>query len=220
MDRLEESGIRLYPTPLDRIREERFAFIDLLTKTEKLYIGYPEIGVDATQNKPSEALKDISRLLNKKIERLSDDFALNESSSLEEVEDAVGSEQNAFYTFMQSNRKAIAPEMRSRIYATLKKEERELFEEEEKPLESVPLVYTFGDDKHSKVTQLEQYFACPYRHYLQFGLKLQERPSGVLRVADVGTFVHEVLERYFKRTLGKLRVLDRETLEKFFNSCL
>lgn len=214
MDRLEESGIRLYPTPLDRIREERFAFIDLLTKTEKLYIGYPEIGVDATQNKPSEALKDISRLLNKKIERLSDDFALNDSSSLEEVEDAVGSEQNAFYTFMQSNRKAIAPEMRSRIYATLKKEERELFEEEEKPLESVPLVYTFGDDKHSKVTQLEQYFACPYRHYLQFGLKLQERPSGVLRVADVGTFVHEVLERYFKKTLGKLRVLDRETLEK------
>ncbi|MBQ8177884.1 MAG: PD-(D/E)XK nuclease family protein [Clostridia bacterium] len=215
MERLAESGVRLYPTPLDRIREERFALIDLVTKTEKLYFGYPEIGLGATQNKPSEVIKDVSRLLGSKLKRLSDDFKIGPSATAEEIENAVGSRENAFYTLMLSDRSKISREAVQRIYATLTDEEKRLLSLEQKGVEQVPLLYTFGDDLHSKVTQLEQYFACPYRHYLQFGLKLQERQEGVLRVADVGTFVHEVLERYFKKTLGKLRDLSAKEREDY-----
>ncbi len=215
MERLEEGGVRLYPTPLDRIREERFALVDLVAKTEKLYFGYPEIGVNTTQNKPSEVIKDVSRLLGIKITRLSDGFKLKAEATTREIEDAVGSRANAFYAFMKIDRSKTFGSVARRIYATLTDEERLLIGKEQKAMEEVSLLYTFGEDRHSKITQLEQYFACPYRHYLQFGLKLQERQEGVLRVADVGTFVHEVLERYFKKTLGKLRILTADELEDY-----
>lgn len=216
MDRLEESGIRLYPTPLDKIREERFAFIDLITKTDKLYVGYPEMAIDATQNKPSEAIRDISRTLSLKVKSLNEDFSIKNARTRIELEDAVGHKNNAFYTLMLGVRDLYENDpMKNLLYETLTEEEKKLLEKDEKESGEVPLLYTFGEDKHTKITQLEQYFSCPYRHFLQFGLKLQERKEGKLRVADVGTFVHEVLERYFRLTLGKLRELSMEELSAY-----
>lgn len=44
-------------------------------------------------------------------------------------------------------------------------------------------------------TMLETYFACPYRNFVQNGLKLQEREEGSLRPIDTGNFIHTVLQR-------------------------
>ncbi len=42
-------------------------------------------------------------------------------------------------------------------------------------------------------TALENYFSCPYKSFMQNGLKLQEREEQTLRVVDVGNFIHAVL---------------------------
>ncbi len=53
-------------------------------------------------------------------------------------------------------------------------------------------------------TVLETYFSCPYRNFMQQGLKLQEREEGAMRPVDTGNFIHTVLQQ-----LGKeLGVLD------------
>lgn len=44
-------------------------------------------------------------------------------------------------------------------------------------------------------TMLETYFLCPYRNFVQNGLKLQEREEGSLRPVDTGNFIHTVLQR-------------------------
>lgn len=44
-------------------------------------------------------------------------------------------------------------------------------------------------------TALETYYACPYRNFMQQGLKLQEREEGTMRPLDTGNFIHTVLER-------------------------
>ncbi|MDE6868261.1 MAG: PD-(D/E)XK nuclease family protein [Clostridia bacterium] len=44
-------------------------------------------------------------------------------------------------------------------------------------------------------TMLETYFSCPYRNFVQNGLKLQEREEGSLRPVDTGNFIHTVLQR-------------------------
>lgn len=221
MDRLLESGVRLYPTPLDRIREERFAFIDLITKTDKLYIGYPEVAPDSTQNKPSEVIKDVQKMLNKKVISLNEIFLRSSAHSLEGMEDAVGHRNNAFYTltFNESGLR-IDEGVKGALYATLNESEVAVLDKKESREEKVPLLYTFTDDLHTKVTQLEQYFTCPYRHFLQFGLGLQERKEGKLRLTDVGTFVHEVLERYFRDTLGILRDISQEERERIADKAI
>ncbi len=212
-EKLLESGVRLYPTPLDRIREERFNFIDLLSKTDKLYVGYPENGYDATQNKPSEVIKEIGRITGNKVISINARFNVEKAKNIEEIEDAVGSKANAFYTYLlggglDARRSANLDS----VYLALTDEEKELIVRPVKTTPLVPLTYTFGGDRHTKVTQLEQYFSCPYKHFMQFGLKLNEREEGKLRVTDVGTIIHEVLECYFKATLGKLRKLSVEEL--------
>ena len=208
MEKLGKSGVRLYPSPLDRMKEERFAFIDLMTKTNKLYIGYPECELDGTQNKPSQAISDICMAFRTEERRpiepisLGEKFALVNARTQEELEDAVGQSSNAFYTLLMNGGMVEDDKkgFRERIYATLSEDEKKVIRSEKKVIKEVPLAYTFHEDKHTSASQVEQYFSCPYKHYLQSGLKLQERKEGALRVADVGDIVHKVLEEYFKST--------------------
>lgn len=44
-------------------------------------------------------------------------------------------------------------------------------------------------------TALETYYACPYRNFMQQGLKLQEREEGTMRPLDTGNFIHTVLQK-------------------------
>ena len=43
-------------------------------------------------------------------------------------------------------------------------------------------------------TALETYFTCPYRNFMQQGLKLKEREEGAMRPLDTGNFIHTVLQ--------------------------
>ena len=208
-ERLERGGVRLYPTPVDHIREERFAFIDLITKTDKLYIGYPESSIEATQNKPSEVIKEISVMLNKRVESLNARFNVGVNSSKDSVEDAVAHPNNAFYTYATTD----APKsVLKDVYATLSDAEKEYLTPKQDRERAVPMLYTFEQKGilRTEVSQLEAYFNCPYSHFLRYGLRLKERAEGKLKVVDVGNVIHNALEYYFKLTLGKLRTMTAE----------
>lgn len=44
-------------------------------------------------------------------------------------------------------------------------------------------------------TMLETYFSCPYKNFIQQGLKLNEREEGAMRPLDTGNFIHAVLQK-------------------------
>ncbi len=48
-------------------------------------------------------------------------------------------------------------------------------------------------------TSLEGYFACPFRHFVERGLKLKEREETAVLAVDTGNFIHELLETTVKR---------------------
>lgn len=52
----------------------------------------------------------------------------------------------------------------------------------------------FRDGKISP-TALEEYFACPFRHFAERGLKLKDREEAAVLAVDSGNFVHELLEK-------------------------
>jgi len=54
-------------------------------------------------------------------------------------------------------------------------------------------------------SRVEAFYACPYRHFLAYGLRLEENP-GPLDAADLGTLLHDFLRRL-------LRDLSREASE-------
>ncbi len=54
----------------------------------------------------------------------------------------------------------------------------------------------YGMVLENSVTRLEQFAACAFRHFLQYGLRLEERMLGEFAPVDMGNLFHEALERY------------------------
>jgi ATP-dependent helicase/nuclease subunit B len=48
-------------------------------------------------------------------------------------------------------------------------------------------------------TRLNSYAECPFRYFLQYGLKARERDQWELNAADTGSYAHEVIRRFCER---------------------
>ena len=90
------------------------------------------------------------------------------------------------------------PQVISTISEVLKKSG---FEKEAEEALRTPQVKKVSDGRGLFVTfnsisptALETYFSCPYRNFMQQGLKLQEREEGTMRPVDTGNFIHAVLQ--------------------------
>lgn len=46
------------------------------------------------------------------------------------------------------------------------------------------------------ISRIQEYFACPYKHFLKYGLKLSEREDGELSPLDIGNFLHKTIELF------------------------
>ncbi|MDR3263916.1 MAG: exodeoxyribonuclease V subunit gamma [Clostridiales bacterium] len=51
-----------------------------------------------------------------------------------------------------------------------------------------------------RVTQAERYYACPYGHFLRYGIRLNETADGSLEAKDTGNIVHEILDGFIVRS--------------------
>ena len=52
----------------------------------------------------------------------------------------------------------------------------------------------FKDGKISP-TALENYFSCPFKHFVERGLQLKDREEAAVLAVDTGNFIHELLEK-------------------------
>ncbi len=57
----------------------------------------------------------------------------------------------------------------------------------------------YGDFLEGSVTRLEQYAACAYAQFLQYGLRLKEREEFSFASTDMGTVFHNTLDLFAKR---------------------
>lgn len=65
----------------------------------------------------------------------------------------------------------------------------------------------YGDTLKNSATRLEKYAACAFAHFMEFGLQIRERDQYELKAADMGTVMHEALEK-FSKTAGKWRDME------------
>ncbi|MFW6017041.1 MAG: PD-(D/E)XK nuclease family protein, partial [bacterium] len=64
-------------------------------------------------------------------------------------------------------------------------------------------------------SQLKSYFQCPFQHFIQYGLRLQEKEVADLKPKDVGNILHEVANEFglYLKSNNK-RYLSEESLER------
>ncbi len=71
-------------------------------------------------------------------------------------------------------------------------------EEEERKLGQETARRLFMTDRLS-VSRLEQFASCPYRHFIDYGLRPVRQEEFTFESNDAGTFFHSALERYLRR---------------------
>ena len=71
----------------------------------------------------------------------------------------------------------------------------------------------YGQVLSNSATRLEQFASCAFAHFLKYGLGLRERVRYEFSPADMGTVMHEALER-FSRTLEAGELSWREISEE------
>jgi ATP-dependent helicase/nuclease subunit B len=59
----------------------------------------------------------------------------------------------------------------------------------------------------TSVSRLERFNECAFRHFVKYGLKLEERATAELEVSDMGTLMHKVLEDFFSQLADEGRRL-------------
>lgn len=88
----------------------------------------------------------------------------------------------------------------------------------------------FGDKDSTSVSKIETFYTCPYKHFLQYGIRLQEREVFDIRPLDIGNVMHKIVEIFVKKLVDyKMRIskqnfieliediFERVCLEKEFN---
>ena len=72
------------------------------------------------------------------------------------------------------------------------------------------------------VTRIETFYDCPYRYYLEHGLRLKERPEGDLRPIEAGNIFHDVLDNFVRElhTCGNCDEKAKYLAERAFSETL
>ena len=68
----------------------------------------------------------------------------------------------------------------------------------------------YGDTLHTTVSRLEQYKSCEFSYYLKYGLKLSSKEKMDIKPVDTGSFMHDVVDTFFKENENIKEISDEE----------
>ncbi len=73
----------------------------------------------------------------------------------------------------------------------------------------------FGGRMRLTGSRLDSFSACPFQYWCQYGMALREAPHAAITAPDIGTFIHAILEQFFRTTANRIYPLpmaETETL--------
>ena len=205
MDRefLIESGTEMAPSPRQQMYIQRlYLYLNMTKPSERLYLSYARVNSDGKGIRPSYLIDTVRKLF----PQLAVEYPQNRSR-LEQIE---GRQEGARY---------LAEELREYADGTLREEERQDFylmyrayeadpegrdrltaaafrRYKESGLSRIVARALYGRQLENSVSRLETYAACACRHFLQYGLSLQEREEFGFELSDMGNVYHAVLENF------------------------
>ncbi len=198
---MKKSGLVIYPSPIEANLFEKFSVIDLISKpSHGLYVGYSQTGLAGDKTEKGEGVQEILDRLGLEEKPLDSYYSFNEEQKLLY---RLSCPENAYYEYVSGK---VPPEYTDAVKAYLA-EKGYAVEIKEGSEECDPTAgyRKSGEDSIISVTMLENYFNCPYKHFLSDVLKLREREEGRMRPNEKGTLIHAVLEHYFRANAKDLK---------------
>ncbi len=205
MDRrvFAEQGIELSPTRRQSAYTgEFYLYLNLTKPSKKLYMFYSEYSNDGKKIRPSSLLARIGKLFPKLT--VQDDRRDIYYDSMMGIDEGISALTDAVRAYRDEKEEAHFREMYLAIaqsgkypYLTAKQlADNAFYKPEEQELSRKMAIRLYGELLPGSISRLEQYAACAYAHFLQYGLQLSKRKEYEILLPDIGTIFHNALDLF------------------------
>lgn len=222
--RLAEVKTLLEPTVAEvNLRHRENVCLNLCAFMDSLYLSYPTGGEDASA---SEILRYAGELFKTQSGKLEKEKGI----SLAELPYYCSESRPAIRRMIVSRAEYLTGKRKEHIiYDSLFEALRQIGvqvdekEYERKRFDTVEgaAQLLLGSGGRVSPSSLEKYFACPFRNFMESGLKTRQREETSVLATDSGTFVHELLRRTSQQlsslsSVEEVEKLVKETTEQIF----
>ncbi len=217
----EEAGIELAKNSIDSLYEEQFnIYRTLTTPEEKLFLSYASSDKEGKSIRPSILIKKIKRIfpnINQESDIIDKRFVkTNEKATFEEIlyiykqylegKEITNEEEDILRYFFYKDKNRIKRAISGIYYSNRSENISE---------ENIEKLY--GNSLKTSVSRLENYRRCPFAFHLTYGLKIKEKDEIKIEAINTGSFIHEVIDEFFKKidekSLNVKEITDEEILE-------
>ena len=235
---LRESGYRLSPLFWEESYIEKYyVYKAFLTPKERLYLSYPRAVRNGKSGKVSPYLKELFplfpdlKIIYSEKEKLP---IYNGKRALEELVEELPKKCTGKSLYLQ--KEEIVHRFKTESFRLLQYlwNREEYHEEVEKILKGIFFENTeeritkemslalYGEILKGSVSRMEIFYSCPYAHFLQYGLKLQDRKTSEVQAFTIGNLYHRMLELFFKKLMRRKDMEEAfgEKLEEILNEVL
>ncbi len=196
-EHLLEADVELAPTQRENFFIQKFYLYLLVTKAAKtLYVSYSTGQVTGEVLRPSYFIQNLRRMFPElKLEKTEETKGIRHLETMKEVLDYLRSgwdeedetKQQLYQVFSENDltKDALVQMQKARGFSRIETGIGKALAED-----------LYGGLSHVNVTRLEKFSACPYSHFLQYGLKLRPRDVYEFSPIDSGNVFHDALEQY------------------------
>lgn len=203
---LKDENFELAKGTREKMYEENFNIYKAFsTAEEKLFISYSSSNIDGKPLRKSLIISKLRRIFPNLIEESElKDEVLTKEISFEKLLNNINNEdwKEVLYWYRKNDDEKLQRAIEGLNYSNLPSIINE---------ENIEKLY--GKNLKTSVSKLENYMSCPFSYYLTYGLKLSEKDKFEIKPIDTGSFMHDVIDRFFKE-IGE----DSSFKERGYNS--
>jgi ATP-dependent helicase/nuclease subunit B len=226
-EKLSEKGFEMAKSSTELLYEEQFNIYRTFTIPEnKLILSYSSTDKEGKALRASSLIKKIKIAFPNLIQKsdiVTSDFEItNEKATFEEA-------LKVYKEFLDGNE--ISEEWQEIIiyfYNTRKEEFLNAisgfcYNNLPEKISDENISKLYGNKLKTSISRLESYRKCPFSFHLTYGLKLKENAELKMEAVDTGSFMHEVIDEFF-RTLDENRIsisaISDEEVEKIVSKII
>ncbi|MFI3171254.1 MAG: helicase-exonuclease AddAB subunit AddB [Eubacteriales bacterium] len=223
----EKKEIRLKPSGKEQMYIQKLYLYLILTKpSQRLYISLSKTNAEGKSTRPAYLIGEIRKLFKKL--KIQEEVMTLSSTELTKGAGIIYLIEGLRNTELQRDEKwkelyawyARNDKWKSQLELIVKANQ---YCKSEDRLTSEIAKALYGEILKNSVTRLEQFAACPYAHFLRYGLRLKEREIHEFEAVDLGNIFHESIE-YYSRKVREHHVewkeISREQQEEWANEAV
>lgn len=211
-EKLKEMDFELAKGTKEKSYEENFNIYKAMsTAEEKLYISYSSSDADGKALRKSLIISKLKRI-----------FINLKEENFENKKDEILGEKITFTKLLNNiqneNWKEVLVWYEKHYNTKLNESLKGLdYTNTPEKIDEKLIQKLYGNNFKTNISKIESYMSCPFSYYLKYGLKLSEKEKLEIKPIDTGSFMHEIIDSFFKTIEEEhknIKEISDEELEK------